>query len=58
MRVNFDYMDKYPHYVFNWSGSNRYRLMKEYYPADYERLKAYVAKANGFPPAPRSKRAM
>ena len=22
MRVNFDYMDKYPHYVFNWSGSN------------------------------------
>src|ERR1039457_1932818 len=30
MRVNFDYMDKYPHYVFNWTGSNRYRLMKEY----------------------------
>jgi len=49
MRVNFDYIDKYPHYVFNWTGSNRYRLMKEYYPADYERLKQYVAKGNWYP---------
>ena len=49
MRVNFDYMDKYPHYVFNWSGSNRYRLMKEYYPQDYARLKGYVAKGQWFP---------
>lgn len=49
MRVNFDYMEKYPHYVFNWSGSNRYRLMKEYYPVDYARLKGYVAKGQWFP---------
>ncbi|QHN03035.1 alpha-mannosidase [Granulicella sp. WH15] len=49
MRVNFDYMDKYPHYVFNWTGSNRYRLMKEYYPDDYARLKGYVAKGQWFP---------
>ncbi len=49
MRVNFDYMDKYPHYVFNWSGSNRYRLMEEYYPKDYARLKGYVAKGQWFP---------
>ena len=49
MRVNFYYIDKYPHYVFNWSGSNRYRLMKEYYPADYERIKHYVAQGNWFP---------
>src|SRR5271167_1101923 len=49
MRVNFDYIDKYPHYVFNWTGANRYRLMKEYYPADYERLKKYVAKGNWYP---------
>ena len=34
MRVNFDYIDRYPHYVFNWTGANRYRLMKEYFPAD------------------------
>ena len=43
MRVNFDYINKYPHYVFNWTGSNRYRLMKEYYPDDYARLKQYAA---------------
>jgi alpha-mannosidase len=49
MRVNFDYIDKYPHYVFNWTGANRYRLMKEYYPADYARLKQYVAKGNWYP---------
>jgi alpha-mannosidase len=49
MRVNFDYIDKYPHYVFNWTGANRYRLMKEYYPSDYERLKQYVAKGNWYP---------
>jgi alpha-mannosidase len=49
MRVNFDYIDKYPHYVFNWTGSNRYRLMKEYFPSDYARLKGYVAKGNWYP---------
>ena len=49
MRVNFDYIDKYPHYVFNWTGSNRYRLMKEYYPDDYARMKGYVAAGRWFP---------
>ncbi len=49
MRVNFDYMDKYPHYVFNWTGSNRYMLMKEYYPDDYARMKQYVARGQWFP---------
>ena len=49
LKVNFYLIDKYPHYVFNWTGSNRYRLMKEYYPADYERMKQYIAKGNWFP---------
>jgi alpha-mannosidase len=49
MRVNFDYMNKYPHYVFNWTGSNRYRLMKEYFPSDYARVKQYVAEGRWFP---------
>jgi alpha-mannosidase len=49
MRVNFDYMDKYPHYVFNWTGSNRYMMMKEYYPDDYARIKQYVARGQWFP---------
>ena len=49
LKVNFYYIDKYPHYVINWTGANRYRLMKEYYPADYERMKGYIAKDNWFP---------
>ena len=49
MRVNFDLMDKYPHYVFNWTGANRYRLMKEYFPSDYAKLKQYVAKGQWYP---------
>ncbi len=49
MRVNFDYIDKYPHYVFNWTGSNRYRLMKEYFPDDYAKLTQYVAAGRWFP---------
>ncbi len=49
MRVNFYLMDKYPHYVFNWSGSNRYRLMKEYFPSDYARIKHYVDNGQWYP---------
>jgi len=35
MRDNFALFEKYPHYVFNFSGANRYRMIKEYFPADY-----------------------
>lgn len=49
MRVNFTYIDRYPHYVFNWTGANRYRLMKEYFPDDYARLTKYVAQGRWFP---------
>jgi alpha-mannosidase len=49
MRLNFDWIEKYPHYVFNFSGANRYRMMKEYYPADYEKVKKYVAAGRWFP---------
>jgi alpha-mannosidase len=49
MRVNFDYIQKYPHYVFNWTGSNRYRLMKEYFPDDYIQLTKYVAEGRWYP---------
>jgi alpha-mannosidase len=49
MRVNFEYIDKYPHYIFNWTGSNRYRLMKEYFPDDYARVQQYAAAGRWFP---------
>src|ERR1700682_1019270 len=42
MHDNFALFAKYPHYVFNFSGANRYRMMKEYYPADFKRLQEYV----------------
>jgi alpha-mannosidase len=46
---NFALIDKYPHYVFNFSGANRYRMAKEYWPADYARLKQYIAAGRWFP---------
>ncbi|HEY8228668.1 MAG TPA: glycoside hydrolase family 38 C-terminal domain-containing protein [Pyrinomonadaceae bacterium] len=49
MRNNFMLFEKYPNYIFNFTGANRYRLMKEYYPADFERLKQYVAAGRWFP---------
>lgn len=49
MEDNFKLFDKYPHYVFNFSGANRYRFMKEYYPADFARLKTYVDQGRWFP---------
>src|SRR5580692_2830965 len=42
MDGNFALFDKYPHYVFNFSGANRYRLMKEYYATDFAKLAQYV----------------
>src|SRR5438874_936270 len=49
MRNNFALFEKYPHYIFNFTGANRYRLMKEYYPADFDRLKFYVSMGRWFP---------
>lgn len=49
MRNNFELFEKYPHYIFNFSGANRYRLMREYYPADFLKLKHYVAAGRWFP---------
>jgi alpha-mannosidase len=49
MYDNFALFEKYPNYVFNFSGANRYRMMKEYWPADYARVKQYVAAGRWFP---------
>lgn len=49
MHDNFALFEKYPSYVFNFSGANRYRMMREYWPRDYERLKSYVAAGRWFP---------
>ncbi len=49
MADNFKLFERYPHYIFNFSGANRYRLMKEYYPAEFERVKQYVREGRWFP---------
>ncbi len=42
LRGNFALFEKYPDYTFSFEGAFRYMLAKEYYPSEYERLKAYV----------------
>jgi alpha-mannosidase len=46
---NFRLFEKYPHYVFNFTGANRYMMMKEYYPREYQQLKKYIAEGRWFP---------
>ena len=46
---NLPLFQKYPHYVFNWSGANRYRLMKEYHPEDFENVRLAVAAGHWWP---------
>ena len=42
MSGNFALFEKYPDYVFSFEGAFHYALMKEYYPAEWARLKEYV----------------
>lgn len=49
LRRNFALFEKYPDYIFNFSGSRRYQMMKEYYPQDYAKLKEYIAEGRWFP---------
>ena len=43
MTENMALMDKYPSFLLNYEGAIKYMWMKEYYPAEFERLKSYVA---------------
>jgi len=49
MRNNFYLFEKYPYYIFNFTGANRYMMMKEYYPADFAKLKKYAVAGRWFP---------
>lgn len=42
LKKNFELLEKYPEYKFNFEGSYRYELIKEYYPEEYEKLREYV----------------
>ena len=43
MVQNFRLFEQYPDYIFNFEGAIKYAWMKEYYPAQYEQLKKYIA---------------
>ncbi|MGE3182301.1 MAG: alpha-mannosidase, partial [Phycisphaerae bacterium] len=45
---NFALFAKYPDYRFNFTGSVRYEMMREYYPELYEQLKAHIAAGRWF----------
>lgn len=42
LNENFYLFQKYPDYVFNFTGARRYQMMKEYYPRLFQKLKYYV----------------
>jgi len=48
MEDNFKLFEKYPDYVFNFTGSRRYNMMKEYYPESYKKVKDYIAQGRWF----------
>jgi len=42
MVENFRLFEKYPDYAFNFTGSRRYNMMKEYYPELFKKVQEYV----------------
>lgn len=48
MLDNFKLLEKYPDYVFNFTGSRRYHMMKEYYPASYKKVVDYIKQGRWF----------
>ncbi|MBR3768610.1 MAG: alpha-mannosidase [Clostridia bacterium] len=42
LKRNFILLEKYPEYKFNFEGSYRYELIKEYYPEEFTKIKNYV----------------
>lgn len=49
MADNLALIDKYPNYVFNFSGSRRYEMMREYFPEEYAKVVAAVKAGRWFP---------
>lgn len=48
MEDNFRLFEKYPDYRFNFTGSRRYNMMKEYYPESYKKVKEYISQGKWF----------
>lgn len=48
MDDNFLLFEKFKPYVFTFSGARRYKMMKEYYPDRYEKVKKYISQGRWF----------
>jgi alpha-mannosidase len=48
MADNIKLLEKYPDYVFNFTGSRRYNFMKEYYPELYKKVGDFVKQGRWF----------
>jgi len=48
MEDNFKLFEKYPDYVFNFTGSRRYKMMKEYYPESFKKVARYINQGRWF----------
>lgn len=46
---NFRLFERFPGYTFSFEGAWRYMLIKEYLPAEYARLRGYIAAGRWFP---------
>lgn len=42
VKRNIEFIEKYPEYKFNFEGSYRYELIKEYYPEEFEKIRKYI----------------
>ncbi len=49
IKCNFKLLEKYPEYKFNFEGSLRYELIKEYYPEQFEKIREYVKEGRWHP---------
>ncbi len=45
---NIDLLERYPDYVFNFTGSSRYEMMAEYYPEQFEKVKKFIEQGRWF----------
>jgi alpha-mannosidase len=48
MADNFKLFEKYPDYVFNFTGARRYKMMKEYYPDSFKKVTDYINQGRWF----------
>lgn len=40
--ANFDLIEKYPHYKFNFEGAYRYEIIERFYPLAFDAMKKYI----------------